>query len=266
MMGTPVGGRYLLSELVGNGGSASVWRAYDEVENRPVAVKLVGLPTPEDPYFVKRYVAEARYLLTVRHPGVAQVLDRGEDPFLGAYLVMEFVDGEPLSQRLARVGTLDATHTMELVAQVADALGALHRAGMVHRNVRPRSVLLRPDATVVLAAIGVARPDHLARLTTTADGFSWYGAPEEAMGNVPGTASDIFCLGLVAYECLAGHPPFAGESPLHLALSIVRDPTPPLPPGVPPPVVAVVERALAKQPAQRWPDVGALATAARSAR
>lgn len=263
--------RYRLEERVATGGMGDVWRGTDLVLNRRVAVKVLLPALLADPGFIARFRAEARMMAALHNPGVVQVYDSGEDTLPGGaradYLVMEYVDGEPLSHRLSTVGRLDAAETMSIVAQAAQALDAAHAAGIVHRDVKPSNLLVHPDGTVVLVDFGVARSTTVTSITGTnaVPGTALYMAPEQALGKKVSPATDIYALGTVAYHCLAGHTPFSGDNPLEVAIKHTQDEPPPLPDDVPVAVAALVARALAKDPADRHPDAAALAEAARAA-
>jgi eukaryotic-like serine/threonine-protein kinase len=263
--GTRLGGRYRLDERIGAGGMGEVWRATDEVLGRTVAVKLV-LPTlAGDPDFVRRFLAEARAMASVNHPGVVSIHDYGGDT-AGAFLVMEYVAGEPLSRLIGRVGRLTPAATMQVITRAAQALQAVHDMGIVHRDVKPANLLLRPDGAVMVTDFGVARGAGTALTSTGAVlGTPSYLAPEQVLGEPATARSDIYALGVVAYECLTGRRPFEADSPYAVAMKRVHEPPPPLGGDVPPAVIAVVERALATDPARRWRTGADLAYAAREA-
>ena len=264
--GVRLGGRYRLDERVGAGGMGEVWRATDEVLGRAVAVKVMLPALLDEPGFGQRFFAEARAMASVRHPGVAAIHDYRSDS-AGAFLVMEYVEGEALSRTLGRVGRLDAATTMSLVGQAADALQAAHDMGIVHRDVKPGNLLIRPDGTVVLTDFGIARAQAYTALTTDGAvlGTPSYLAPEQVLGEAATPRSDVYALGVVAYECLAGRRPFSGENPFAVAMQRVREAPPALDGDVPGPVRAVVDRALATDPAHRWRCAADLAVAARQA-
>jgi eukaryotic-like serine/threonine-protein kinase len=270
--GVLIGDRYRLDERLATGGMGDVWRATDTSLGRTVAVKVL-LPSLTDPTFGTRFRAEARMMAALRHPGVVQVYDYGEgtgpDGNEVAYLVMEYVDGQPLSERLEEAGRLPADQTMDVIARAAEALQAAHAAGIVHRDVKPSNLLRRPDGSVVLVDFGIARSTTAtaAGLTTTnaVIGTAMYMAPEQASSKPVSAATDIYALGCVAYHCLAGQPPFTGNSPLEIAVRHVTDEPPELPAEVPAPARELVRRALAKEPGDRFPDAAAMAAAARGA-
>ncbi|WP_342780350.1 protein kinase domain-containing protein [Catellatospora sichuanensis] len=265
--GTVLAERYRLEQRVGSGGMGEVWRAFDEVLGRTVAVKCLLDARPDDPSFVARFRAEARIMATISHHGVVEVHDFGDDPAVGVYLVMKYIEGESLAQTLARVGRLSAEATMRLVAEAAAALHAAHEKGVTHRDIKPGNLLLRTDGSTMVTDFGIARSAGATGHTATGSlvGTAGYLAPERAMGQPATPASDIYALGIVAYRCLAGRLPFAGDSMVELALRHVHDEPPPLPPDVPAGARAVVERALAKDPAMRWPSATVMALEARRA-
>lgn len=260
-----LGGRYQLDERIGSGGMGEVWRATDRVLGRVVAVKVI-LPTlMSDPGFERRFLFEARAMASVQHPGAVAIHDyRSETD--GAFLVMEYVQGESLSNRLRRYGRLQADETMRMVAQAADALAAAHQQGMVHRDVKPANIIVRPDGTVVLTDFGLARGAAVTALTTSGSvlGTPSYLAPEQVLGQPATPQSDVYALGVVAYECLSGRRPFQGDNPFAVAIQRLHE-TPATLEGVPASVSKVVDRAMSSDPAQRWRSATEMAAAARRA-
>ncbi|MEH0936444.1 serine/threonine-protein kinase [Micromonospora psammae] len=264
-------GRYRLDERVATGGMGDVWRATDMVLGRQVAVKVLLPALVSDPDFIARFRAEARIMAALRNPGIVQVFDCGEDQLPDGdradYLVMEFVEGEPLSRRIEAAGHLDVTETMSVVAQAAQALHAAHAGGIVHRDVKPSNLLVQADGTVVLVDFGVARSTNVTSITSTnaVPGTALYMAPEQASGRPVSAATDIYALGAVAYCCLTGGPPFTGDNPLQVAVRHLDDEPPELPAEIPAAVRALVSRALAKDPADRFATGAEMAAAARAA-
>ncbi|SCG61658.1 serine/threonine protein kinase [Micromonospora siamensis] len=264
-------GRYRLDERVATGGMGDVWRATDQVLGRQVAVKVLLPALVSDPDFIARFRAEARIMAALRNPGIVQVFDCGEDDLPDGsradYLVMEFVEGEPLSRRIEAAGRLGVAETMSVVAQAAQALHAAHAGGIVHRDVKPSNLLVQEDGTVVLVDFGVARSANVTSITSTnaVPGTALYMAPEQASGRPVSGATDIYALGAVAYCCLTGGPPFTGENPLQVAVRHLDDEPPPLPEEIPAPVRDLVTRALAKEPTDRFATGAAMAEAARAA-
>jgi eukaryotic-like serine/threonine-protein kinase len=251
-------GRYELIERIASGGMGEVWRGADQILGRPVAIKLLAAAHASDEQFRARFNAEARYAAALSHPGIARVFDYGEtSPLGGPYLVMELVNGEPLSTILEREVRLPGDVTMDIVAQAARALDVAHQAGIVHRDIKPGNLLITADGTTKITDFGIAkaRASRDANLTATGIvmGTALYVSPEQATGATVTGASDIYSLGVVAYECLAGQPPFIAEQPLAIAIMHKHDPVPPLPTDVPRPVADLVFAMLAKDPADR-PD------------
>lgn len=253
---TVLGGRYRLTSPIAAGGMGEVWRADDRLLGREVAIKLLGRHVAGDSSFRDRFRSEARITAALTDPGIAQVFDYGETDGL-AYLVMELVRGEPLSAILARNGALGPEVTLDLVQQAARGLHAAHRAGVIHRDVKPGNLLVTEAGQVKITDFGIARALEAAPLTATGTvlGTAAYVSPEQASGVTLTPQSDVYSLGVVAYECLAGQPPFRAETQVALALRHINDTPPPLPGTVPAPVAALVMSMLAKDPAAR-PQTG----------
>ena len=269
--GNLLGNRYRLDERIATGGMGDVWRGTDVVLGRIIAVKVLRTAMLSDPEFAARFYGEARMMAAFRHPGVVEVYDYASaDDSAGdeqvAYLVMAYVEGEPLSNRVKQ-GPMSVTETMSIVAQAADALHAAHEAGTVHRDVKPGNLIVKPTGAVVLVDFGVARSAAVTSVTAVNAivGTALYMAPEQvAKGNVS-AATDIYALGAVAYHCIAGHPPFDGDNALQVALRHLEDEPDPLPDHVPPPVRELIARAMAKQPADRFVSAADFADAAMAA-
>lgn len=246
-----------------------VWRATDLLLDREVAVKILLPSLLTDPTFIARFRAEAKMMAALHHPGIVRVYDVGEDPNAPGgsadYLVMEYVHGEPLNRRIEAAGQLDVPQTLSVLAQAADALHAAHEKGIVHRDVKPSNLLVQPDGTVVLVDFGVARSSSVTSITSAngIPGTALYMAPEQASGRPVSAATDIYALGAVAYCCLAGAPPFTGDTPLEVAVRHLDEAPPPLPAEVPTAVAELIMRALAKDPIERYPTAAAFAAAAR---
>src|SRR3954467_2658240 len=249
-----------------------VWRARDTVLHRPVAVKVLRSEFTGDPTFVARFRAEAQHTAVLAHRNIATLYDYGEAPAGKggehlAYLVMELVEGESLSALLAREGRLDARRTLDVLRQTAAALAAAHAAGVVHRDVKPGNVLVGADGTVKIADFGIAWSASSVPLTGTGQvvGTAHYLSQEQAEGAKASPASDVYALGTVAYECLTGRRAFDGENSVQIALKQLREEPLPLPAEIPPGIRAVVERAMAKDPAVRYADGAALRDAVEAA-
>ena len=264
--GVLLGGRYRLDDRIASGGMGDVWRGTDEVLGRTVAVKILLPALLEEPGFAERFRGEARTMATINHPGVVDVYDYGSDQQI-AFLVMEYVEGDALSRTLGRVGRLTPARTMALVAQAADALQAAHEKGIVHRDVKPGNLLVRPNGTLVLTDFGIARSAMVGQLTAAGSvlGTASYISPEQAAGGTATAASDIYALGVVAYQCLSGHRPFEGDNPLEIAMRHVRDQARPLPGDIPPAIRRIVEQSMAKDPAARFQTAALLGAVSRQA-
>ncbi|BBH66709.1 hypothetical protein ACTI_33940 [Actinoplanes sp. OR16] len=263
--------RYRLDDRIATGGMGDVWRGTDVVLGRTVAVKVLRTAMLEDPEFATRFYGEARMMATFRHPGVVEVYDYASDgdyagPEKVAYLVMAFVEGEPLSSRV-KEGPIPVTETLSIVAQAADALHAAHEAGIVHRDIKPGNLIVKPTGAVILIDFGVARSNALTSVTglNAIVGTALYMAPEQVAKGDLTPATDVYALGAVAYHCIAGHPPFDGENALQVALRHLEDEPPPLPEHVPVEVRHLIARAMAKQPADRFQSAAEFAEAAFAA-
>ena len=247
------------------GGMGDVWRAADEVLGREVAVKVLKRELSVERGFLERFRREARQTAALSHPGIAAVFDYGEEDG-NAYLVMELVPGEPLSDLLARDGAVPVPVAISLVVQTADALAVAHRAGLVHRDVKPANLLVTPDGTVKVTDFGIARALESSQLTTTGTvmGTAQYASPEQISGVATTPASDVYSLGIVAYELVAGRTPYEADSNIGLAMAHLHTEPAPLPSVVPEALAAVILQALAKDPAARPADGAAFATELRA--
>ncbi|TDD06958.1 serine/threonine protein kinase [Nonomuraea deserti] len=267
--GTTLNDRYVLTGRLGGGGMGEVWRADDTVLGRAVAVKVLMPALTENPSFTQRFQNEARAMATLRHPGVVDVYDYGVSEVAGrqvSFLVMEYVEGESLDHVLRR-GALGPEATMRLVAEVGDALAAAHAQGIVHRDVKPANLMIRPDGSVALTDFGIAHSVSAGHLTATGTMLcsAGYCAPEMATSSDVTPSVDVYALGVVAYECLTGQLPFQGDTPVQIIFKHLNSPVPRLPADVPAGPRQVVERALEKAPEARWPTAALMAEAARKA-
>lgn len=261
---TVLGGRYEIAEQVGSGGYCEVWRATDTVFSRPLAVKMLHPGYAAKIDVRVRFRAEARHAGSLSHPNIARVYDyREPDDGQPPYLVMELVDGPSLENVLAR-GPLDPGQSMDIIAQAASGLQAAHAAGLIHRDIKPANLLLTRHGTVKITDFGIAHAVGSAAVTPHGEimGTPGYHAPEQVAGERVTPASDLYALGVVAYECLSGGPPFAG-SPVEMAVAHRDRPLPPLAPPVPADVSAFVAELTAKDPVRR---PGSAAEVARRAR
>lgn len=252
-------GRYELAEPLGTGGMAQVNAARDRVLDRRVAVKLIHPGQLRDPVSRERFAREAKAAAALHHPNTVAVFDYGDDdgrPFI----VMELVDGPSLADRLSSGGPLSVDETTRIGGAVLAGLAAAHERGLVHRDVKPSNILLPGDGGVKLADFGIATiADPSATLTSAGQviGTPRYLPPECAGGQRATPASDVYSLGAVLYECLAGKAPFDAETPVAIAVAHRNEPVPSLTaaaPQTPPAVASVIERALTKEPADRYSD------------
>ena len=265
--GITLGGRFQLTDRIAIGGMGEVWKARDLVLGRIVAIKILKEEYTGDPGFLNRFRAEARHTALLNHEGIANVFDYGEEEG-SAYLVMELVPGQPLSTIIEREKVLSPDRTLSIIGQTATALAVAHRQGLVHRDVKPGNLLIMPDGRVKITDFGIARLADQVPLTATGQvmGTAQYLAPEQATGQQATGSSDIYALGVIGYELLAGTRPFSGESQIAIALAQVNDTPPPLPESIPAPVRALIMSMLAKDPADRPADAESLARAVAAIR
>jgi len=265
--GVTFGGRYELDSRIAIGGMGEVWEATDHVIGRTVAIKILKDEYMGDPGFLERFRAEARHAALVNHEGIASVFDYGEENG-SAFLVMELVPGEALSTILERDASLSTDKTLDIVAQTSAALQAAHAAGLVHRDIKPGNLLITPDGRVKITDFGIARIADQVPLTATGQvmGTVQYLSPEQASGHPASPATDIYSLGIVAYESLAGKRPFTGESQVAIAMAQINEQPPPLPATVAVPVQNLVMAMIAKKPDERPASAAAVARAATALR
>lgn len=256
MVGELIADRYELEELVGTGGMSSVYRARDRMLERVVAIKILHEHFSRDEDYVERFRREARAAARLQHPNIVTVIDRGE---AGGrqYIVFEYVDGENLKQLVEREGRLPVRTALVLGIEIGRALAFAHASGLVHRDVKPQNVLLR-DGEVKVTDFGIVHAaDMKGGLTQTGTvlGTSEYIAPEQASGLPVDALCDVYSLGVVIWEMLAGQPPYSGSSFVAVAMRHVNDPVPSISsarPDVPPRLEVALRRAMAKEPADRF--------------
>jgi len=259
--------RYRLDERIAAGGVGQVWRGTDLLLQRPVAVKLLRPEFADHPETLRRFLAEARHAGALNHPCIAQVYDYCDGgPDTAPYLVMELVNGPSLADVL-NAGPVGADRALDVIAQAAAGLAAAHRTGLVHRDIKPANILLSPDGLVKITDFGIAHAAGSASETAPqmVVGTAQYLAPERITGGPGGPASDLYSLGIVLHECLAGKPPFDGTSADVMAGHLYRPP-PPLPSGIPPAIRELVARLTLKDPAARLADAAELSAIARRLR
>jgi beta-lactam-binding protein with PASTA domain len=263
-LGTLLGGRYRLDQVLGQGGMATIFRATDDKLGRVVAVKVLRPEYGADAQFVERFEHEAQAAASLSHPNIVQVYDYGTDR-AGPYIVMEQVSGGDLSSALGKKGSLPPSAVANMGQQVADALAAAHATGLVHRDIKPSNILLSPDGRVQVADFGIAQAAAGSPVTATGItlGSVLYFSPEQARGDTATSASDIYSLGLVMYEMLTGQRAFAGDSPAAVAVARLSGGVPSpmaVRAEVPPALDAIVRWCLAVDPATR-PTAAELSTA-----
>jgi serine/threonine protein kinase len=263
--GTLLGNRYKLTSRIAVGGMGEVWKGVDSVLGREVAAKILKDEYLSESTFLARFRAEAQNMGRVSDPGIAGVYDYGDEDG-SPYLVMEYVPGEALSAIIERSAPLSETDTLSIVTQAAQALGAAHKVGVIHRDIKPGNILMTPDFRVKITDFGIARVTDQAPLTKTGQvmGTAQYLAPEQATGKGSGPGSDLYALGIIAYEALAGQRPFTGDSQVAIAIAQVNQQHPPLPDTVSEPLRRFVDCLLEKKPERRPSDAFKVAKAAEA--
>ncbi len=256
LLGTTLNGRYRLEARIGTGGMSSVYRANDETLERPVAIKLMNREIATDSDQLERFRREARAVAQLSHPHIVGVIDYGEDQGR-PYIVLEYVEGETLKERIRRNGELDVSEAIAYAIEIARALGCAHARHIVHRDVKPQNVLIDEEGSAKVTDFGIAR--SLDDDGLTADGrvlgTTDYVSPEQALGHDVTGQSDLYSLGIVLYEMLTGSVPFRGENQVAVAMKHVREELPDvqtLRPEVSASLAAVVDRATAKDLHERY--------------
>jgi serine/threonine-protein kinase len=252
--GVLLNGRYRIGRVLAVGGMGQVWRGSDEQLNTHVAIKVLKDEATTNAVFLKRFEIEARNAAGLGHRNIAQVLDYGT--FEGnAFMIMELVEGESLAAILERERVLDARRLVRILIDSCHGLQAAHDAGVIHRDIKPGNLLVQPDGVVKITDFGVSRSADQTSLTQTGMvmGTAQYLAPELALGKPATARSDLYALGIIAYEALVGKRPFTAPNPVDIAIAQVNDPVPPLPDTIPPALAAVIMDLLEKNPKRR-PD------------
>lgn len=269
MAGHIVGDRYMLLSLIAKGGMGEVWKARDQRTGAIVAAKVLRSELSGESLPLSRLRLEAQNTLLIEHPNIAAVYDSGEDQGRG-WLVMEFIDGRPLTDYLRQGNRIDPSELIPLLVQMGMALSAAADAGVVHRDIKPANVLIRPNGVVKITDFGISRTKNQVDLTAAGMvmGTAQYLPPEQALGEQATSVGDLYSVGVIAYEACAGRRPFTGKSQVDIAFSHVHDPLPPLPADVPEPLANVIYHLLEKDPKDRIQTgrelVRQLITAARS--
>ncbi|GAA0676060.1 hypothetical protein GCM10010193_31410 [Kitasatospora atroaurantiaca] len=261
MIGRALNGRYVLEEILGVGGMATVYRGHDRVLGRPVAVKVLNGGLADDPHFAERFGREAQHAAMLVHPRIVMVFDSGVDQG-SPYIVMELVHGRSLSRLLAETPGLPVERAVGIAAAVCEALEVAHAAGLVHRDIKPGNIMITPDGGVKVVDFGIARvSSSSSRLTQPATvlGTAAYLSPEQATAAEVDGRADLYAVGCVLVEMLTGEPPFTADAPVAIAFKHVSEQPAPVSarrPDVPAGLDAAVLRLLAKNPAERPADAG----------
>ena len=261
--------RYTLLECVGSGGMADVYRAHDKLLDRSVAVKILHTQFNNDDEFITRFQREAQAAARLSHPNIVNIYDVGKDQDID-YIVMEYVSGETLKQRIQRLGPLPTEMVTFIAAEIAEALENAHQNRIIHCDIKPHNILITRTGRIKVTDFGIARAATSATMTQTGTilGSVHYFSPEQAKGVMITAKSDIYSLGVVMYEMLTGNVPFTGETPISIALKhLQEEPAPPrdINPEIPPVLEMIVLKALAKSPDDRYVDMNAMSTDLRLA-
>jgi serine/threonine-protein kinase len=248
--------RYRLMSCIGSGGMATVYKGVDMLLQRRVAVKVLRERFADDPEFLERFQREARAAANLDHINIVTVHDVGKDGDQH-YIVMEYVDGQDLKTLIRQKGRLSVAEALEIATQIAAGVGHAHKANVIHRDIKPQNVLVTPDGRAKVVDFGIARALSESGLTdsNTVWGSPIYFAPEQAAGDPPTPASDVYSIGVVMYEMLTGSPPFRADNPTALAMKHLREEPPPLAvrnPHVPPRLEWIVRKLLSKEPSARY--------------
>jgi len=262
LVGALLDGRYRVEARIATGGMSTVYRGLDVRLDRPVALKVMDARYAGDREFLTRFQREARAIARLKSPGLVAIYDQGNDT-AHPFLVMELVTGGTLRELLRERGPMPPHAVVAVLAPVLSGLGAAHRAGLVHRDVKPENVLISVDGEVKLADFGLVRATTEAGITSTSVilGTAAYLSPEQVLGEETGSRSDVYAVGIMAFELLTGTTPFKGDSAIVIAHQhLDRDVPPPgsLIDGVPPEFDDFIARATAREPEARFSDAGAM--------
>src|SRR5918911_2596076 len=267
--GTLVDGRYRIERRLGSGGMADVYCAYDHQLGRQIALKVLHRRFAQDKEFVERFRREASAAAGLQHPNVVGVFDRGE--YDGTYYIaMEYLPGRTLKELIRDEAPLDQLRAIDYGIQILQAAAFAHKRGVIHRDFKPHNVIVGPEGRLKVTDFGIARAGA-SEMTETGSimGTAQYLSPEQAEGHAVAAPSDLYSIGVMLYELLAGRLPFEGDSAVAVALKHLSEPPTPIShfrPDVNPALEAVVMAALAKDPAQRWQSAEDLAAGLEAAR
>ncbi len=271
-IGKKLSNRYLIDELLGQGGMSAVYKASDPNLKRVVAIKIIHSHLSGDPDFVQRFEEEASAVAQLRHHGIIQVYDfnRDDDVY---YMVLEFVPGETFQDHLKRLNDdnrrLSIPKAVEYMAEICDAVDYAHRRGMIHRDIKPANIMLNVTGQAILMDFGIAKIVGSQRHTATGAvvGTAMYMSPEQIKGEHPDRRTDIYSLGVTLFEMVSGRPPFQADSAMTLMMMHVNDPVPDpkkLNPEVPDDLVAIINKSLAKNPSDRYQTAAEMGSALRN--
>jgi serine/threonine protein kinase len=270
--GKKLGNRYLIDDMVGQGGMSAVYRATDPNLKRVVAIKMIHSHLSNDPDFVQRFEEEAAAVAQLRHHGIIQVYDFNQDDGV-YYMVLEFVPGETVQEHLRRLNAdgrrLSVARAVEYMAEVCEAVDYAHRRGMIHRDIKPANIMLNLLGQAILMDFGISKMVGSQRHTATGAvvGTAMYMSPEQIKGEHPDRRTDIYSLGVTLFEMVSGRPPFQADSAMTLMMMHINDPVPDpkkLNPEVPDDLVTVINKALAKDPNDRYQTAAEMASALRN--
>ncbi|RPJ24806.1 MAG: serine/threonine protein kinase [Chloroflexi bacterium] len=271
-IGKKLGNRYLIDEVLGQGGMSAVYRASDPNLKRVVAIKIIHSHLSTDPDFVQRFEEEAAAVAQLRHHGIIQVYDFNRDDDM-YYMVLEFVPGETVQDHLKRLNTdgrrLSISKAIEYMAEICDAVDYAHRRGMIHRDIKPANIMLNLMGQAILMDFGISKMVGSQRHTATGAvvGTAMYMSPEQIKGEHPDRRTDVYSLGVTLFEMASGRPPFQADSAMTLMMMHINDPVPDpkkLNPEVPDDLVVVINKALAKNPDERYQTAAEMASALRN--
>jgi serine/threonine protein kinase len=263
--GARIGARFTIERHLGTGGMGAVYLAKDETLGEPVALKLVREAGLGDAHVADRFKREAAAARRIAHPNVVRLHDIGEERGM-IYLSMEYVAGESLRETFRRLGALPPAKVRDTISQICAGLGAAHAAGVVHRDLKPENVLIGPSGQIKLIDFGIAKLSDLENMTATRVimGTPHYMAPEQVRGRPVDARTDLYALGVIAYEALSGKPPYDGETPISISFAHCNETLPPLrsrQPGASEAWEQWVGRALEKDPSRRWSSASEMAAA-----